>query len=80
MRRAELAGHKLALWARHHGGPLRKEDQVVIVPLNRDPLWIGTQKAILDQAGMNKTAYRSIDDASRLRHAVDANVPILREQ
>jgi hypothetical protein len=26
---------------------------VVIVPLNRDPLRIGTQKAILDQAGIS---------------------------
>lgn len=32
---------------------LRKEDRVVIVPLNRDPLRIGTQKAILDQAGIS---------------------------
>jgi predicted RNA binding protein YcfA (HicA-like mRNA interferase family) len=32
---------------------LRKEDRVVIVPLNRDPLRIGTQKAILDQAGLS---------------------------
>jgi predicted RNA binding protein YcfA (HicA-like mRNA interferase family) len=32
---------------------LRKEDRVVTVPLNRDPLRIGTQKAILDQAGIS---------------------------
>lgn len=32
---------------------LRKADRVVIVPLNRDPLRIGTQKAILEQAGIS---------------------------
>jgi predicted RNA binding protein YcfA (HicA-like mRNA interferase family) len=32
---------------------LRRVDRVVIVPLNRDPLRIGTQKAILEQAGIS---------------------------
>lgn len=31
---------------------LRSADRVVIVPLNRDPLRFGTQKAILEQAGI----------------------------
>jgi predicted RNA binding protein YcfA (HicA-like mRNA interferase family) len=32
---------------------LRRVDRVVIVPLNRDPLRIGTQKAILEQVGIS---------------------------
>jgi len=31
---------------------LRKDDRVVIVPLNRDPLRIGTQSDILAKAGI----------------------------
>jgi len=32
---------------------LRKDDRTVIVPLNRDPLRIGTQADILAQAGIS---------------------------